>query len=92
MCITKKEQWVYDGKSYDEEVDAVKAALTSIGTRFVKEFHSNPLQGMLTLGADITPLRDRYIDLTDPVPQVEKATPQKVAGEPKGGLTQAQAG
>lgn len=92
MCITKKEQWVYGGKSYDDELSAVKAALTDLGTRFVKEFHSNPLQGMLTLGADITPLRDRYIDLTDPVPQVEKATPQKVAGEPKGGLTQAQAG
>lgn len=83
MCIERKEQWVYGGKSYDDELEAVKAALTDLGTRFVKEYHSKPLDGMLAIGADVTSLRARYIDLTDPVPQVEKAPSEKVAGEPK---------
>jgi hypothetical protein len=82
MCITKKEQWVYGGKSYDEELDAVKAALTDLGTRFVKEWHGNPLQGMLVLGADVTPLRDRYIALTEPRPTGGKGDPEKDTGEP----------
>lgn len=85
MCITKKEQWVYDGKSYDEEVDAVKAALTSIGTRFVKEFHSKPLDGMLELGADISELRIRYLELTCGPAQAGEDLPVKALGEPKGG-------
>lgn len=82
MCITKKEQWVYGGKSYDDELEAVKAALTDLGTRFVKEYHSKPLEGMLALGADVSELRMRYVDLTDPVPGAEKAPSEKVAGEP----------
>ena len=82
MCIVKKEQWVYDGKSYDEEIDAVKAALTHLGTRFVKEFHGKPLEGMLALGGEITPLRDRYLTLLDLELHPEKGTSQKVAGEP----------
>lgn len=85
MCITKKEQWVYDGKSYDEEVDAVKAALTSIGTRFVKEFHSKPLDGMLELGADISELRIRYLELTCGPAQAGVDIPVKALGEPKSG-------
>lgn len=91
MCIERKEQWVYGGKSYDDELEAVKAALTDLGTRFVKEYHSKPLEGMLAIGADVTSLRARYIDLTDPTPQVEKAPSEKVAGEPKSVLTHAQA-
>lgn len=85
MCIEKKEQWVYGGKSYDDELEAVKAALTDLGTRFVKEFHSKPFEGMLVLGADITPLRDRYIELTAPTVQGGKDIPVKALGEPKSG-------
>lgn len=83
MCIVKKEQWVYDGKSYDEEIDAVKAALTHLGTRFVKEFHGKPLEGMLALGGEVTPLRDRYLTLLDLELHPEEGTSEKVAGEPK---------
>lgn len=91
MCIVKKEQWVYGGKSYDDELEAVKAALTDIGTRFVKEFHNKPFEGMLVLGADISELRTRYIDLTAPVPVGGKAPSEKVAGEPLSTMTHAQA-
>lgn len=91
MCIVKKEQWVYGGKSYDDELEAVKAALTDIGTRFVKEFHNKPFEGMLVLGADITPLRDRYIELTAPEPMGGKAPSEKVAGEPLSTMTHAEA-
>lgn len=91
MCITKKEQWVYGGKSYDDELEAVKAALTDLGTRFVKEYHGKPLEGMLALGADVSELRMRYVDLTDPVPTGGNAIPVKALGEPKSAMTHAEA-
>lgn len=83
MCITRQETWAFAGKNYPTELDAVKAALTEIGTRFVKEFHSQPFQGMLALGADISYLRDRYIDLTGPDAGGGEAPSENATGEPK---------
>lgn len=85
MCITKREQWVYGGKSYDDEIDAVKAALTDLGTRFVKEFHNKPLDGMIELGSDVSELRIRYLELTCGTTQVEEVPSKKAPGEPLSG-------
>lgn len=84
MCITKTSSWAYGGTNYPTELEAVKVALTDLGTRFVKEFHSKPLEGMLVLGADITPLRDRYIELTAPTVQGGEGTSEKAGGDPSG--------
>lgn len=78
MCIIKTEAWAYAGTNYTTEKDAVKAALTDIGTRLIKEFHSNPLQGLLTLGAEVSELRDRYMTILDRELQAEKGIPEKV--------------
>ena len=80
MCIIKTEAWAYAGTNYTTEKDAVKAALTDIGTRLIKEFHSNPLQGLLALGAEVSELRDRYMALLDLELHPEQA-PSKKAGE-----------
>lgn len=80
MCITKTEAWAYAGVNYTSEKDAVKAALTDIGTRLIKEFHSNPLQGLLTLGAEVSELRDRYMALLDRELHPEEAPPKEPEG------------
>lgn len=80
MCITKTEAWAYAGVNYTTEKEAVKAALTDIGSRLIKEFHGNPLQGLLTLGAEVSELRDRYLDLLDQELQAEKGIPEKPEG------------
>lgn len=85
MCIKQTTTWAYGGTNYDSELEAVKAALTDLGSRFVKEFHSKPLEGMLVLGADISALRTRYIDLTAPTVQAEEAPseePEGTRGDP----------
>lgn len=82
MCIVKKESWAYGGKNYDTEKEAVKAALTDLGTRMVKEFHSQPFDGMMRLGADITPLRDRYLSILDAEVQAEKGIVENDSREP----------
>lgn len=75
MCIAKVESYQYAGKLYTTELDAVKAALSEIGSRIIKEHAGNPIDGLLKYGADITPLRNRYIDLTAPEVTSEKAVP-----------------
>lgn len=84
MCITRQETWGYAGKNYHEEIHAVQAALIDIGTRFVKEHHSQPLMGLLELGADISALRARYLELRDGPVHPEKAPSENATGEPKG--------
>lgn len=83
MCITEEKKWVYGGKSYDSEIEAVKAALTGIGQQFIKEFHNRPLEGLLELGEDISDLRLRYYALTSPAPVDSTGISEKFAGEPK---------
>lgn len=83
MCITKQETWGYAGKNYHEEIHAVQAALIDIGTRFVKDHHSQPLMGLLELGADISALRARYLELRDGPTQGGEAPSENATGEPK---------
>ncbi len=85
MCIEKVESWAFGGKNYPTELEAVKAALTEIGTRMVKVYHGQPLEGLLELGADISDLRLRYYALTAPCPVGGKEPSEKDAGEPKSG-------
>lgn len=85
MCIIKKESWGYGGTNYDTELEAVKAALTDLGMRFQNEYRGKPLEGMLALGMEITPLRDRYIALTDPDAGGGEGTSEKVGGDPSDG-------
>lgn len=87
MCITKQETWGYAGKNYHEEIHAVQAALMDIGTRLVKEHHSQPLMGLLELGADISALRARYLELRDGPVQDKEAPPKEpegTQGDPSG--------
>ena len=80
MCIMKVESWAFAGKNYGTELEAVKAALIDIGTRFVKEFHSDPLGGLIELGSDVSELRIRYLELTCGPTQGEEAPPKVLEG------------
>lgn len=77
MCIKKVSSFEFAGKLYSTELEAVKAALTEIGTRIIKDHSSNPLEGLLKHGADISALRGRYFDLTAPDAKDSEATPEK---------------
>lgn len=83
MCITKTEAWAYAGVNYTTEKEAVKAALTDMGTRIVKEFHSQPFDGLMKFGMEITPLRERYLELLDMELHAGKAPSENATGEPK---------
>jgi len=63
MCITKTECWVYNDKPYLQEIDAVIAALTDIGSGIMKNHAAHPFNGLLEYGENITPLRHRYLEL-----------------------------
>ena len=80
MTIEKVDSWAYAGTNYSTEKEAVKAALTDIGSRLIKEFHSKPFDGLMQLGVEITPLRDRYLAILDLELQAEKGIPE-TAGE-----------
>lgn len=84
-CIQEVPSYLFAGKLYRNEIDAVKAALTEIGERIVREHHSNPINGLLAHGEDISFLRSRYLHLTSPAPTAVVEAPASITGEPKGG-------
>lgn len=71
MCITKVESFGYAGKLYDTEIEAVRAALTEIGARLLKDHHSNMIVGLTEMGKDIGQLAERHSELT--IEAVERA-------------------
>lgn len=75
MCITKVESFGYGGKLYDTELEAVRAALTEIGARLLKDHHSNMIVGLTEMGKDIGQLAERHSELT--IEAVERAIPQR---------------
>lgn len=80
MCITKVASYEFGGKLYPTELEAVRAALTEIGTKIVKEHASAPHAGLIDKRADLIPLLTRYDELTAPTdaptePTSEKAVP-----------------
>jgi hypothetical protein len=84
MCITIEPCWVYDGKPYLREIEAYRAALTAIAGKIVKDHSTNPLEGLLQHGGDVSRLLARFTELL-PADMVGKGTLQTSAGEPKGG-------
>lgn len=84
-CIQEIPSYLFAGKLYRSEIDAVKAALSEIGERIVREHHSNPLKGLLAYGEDISFLRARYLHLTSPAPAPTAETSAAATGEPMGG-------
>lgn len=83
MCIEKVLSYQFAGKLYPNEIDAVKAALGEIATRIIRDHSTNPFEGLLKHGADVSHLRMRYIDLAcEETPQ--KGTTIINAREPKG--------
>lgn len=76
MCIDKVMSYSYAGKLYPTELDAVKAALSDIGTRLIKDFSTHPVNGLIELGQDISALRARYLALAPAAISTESA-PEK---------------
>lgn len=75
MCITKVESFGYAGKLYDTEIEAVRAALTEIGARLLKDHHSNMIVGLTEYGKDIGELAARLSELT--IEAMERAAPRR---------------
>lgn len=84
MCIKKEACWAYADKPYLKEIEAVKAALSDIATKIVKDYSTNPLEGLLQYGADISELRARYLELLA-LETPQKGTSDSGTGEPMGG-------
>jgi len=90
--ITYGVAWVYRGKPYLKQIDAVKAALEDIARAMYRDYATNPLQGLLAHGEDVSMLRQAYLELldaegdADPSPTLAdtqtEATSETVAGEP----------
>lgn len=76
MCIEKVMSYSFAGKLYPTELDAVKAALSEIGTRLIKDYSTNPVKGLLELGQDISALRERFLALS-PAPISTEEAPEK---------------
>lgn len=74
MCIEKVMSYQWAGKLYATELEAVKAALSEIATRLVKDYSTKPLEGLLALGQDISPLRERYLALAPAPISTESAS------------------
>lgn len=81
MCIEKVMSYQWAGKLYATELEAVKAALSEIATKLVKDYSTKPLEGLIALGGDISALRARYLELS-PTPTATATASEKVAGEP----------
>lgn len=81
MCIEKVMSYQWAGKLYATELEAVKAALSEIATRLVKDYSTKPLEGLIALGEDISALRARYLELA-PTGTATATASEKVAGEP----------
>lgn len=64
MTITQVTSFRFNDKLYPTELQAVRAALEEIGTRLVKDFHHDPVAGLVELGETLSYLRDRYLALT----------------------------
>jgi hypothetical protein len=84
MCIEQVMSHRYNGKLYPAELDAVKAALTEIGVKLIKDHSNDPMKGLLELGEHVSHLRARYIALSPPPIPTDEAPP-KDAGEPEEG-------
>lgn len=81
MCIEKVMSYQWAGKLYATELEAVKAALSEIATKLVKDYSTKPLEGLIALGEDISALRARYLELS-PTATATATASEKVAGEP----------
>lgn len=81
MCISKTVCWIYDGKPHLTEIDAVIAALEDIGQKIMRNHSAHPFKGLLEYGEDITPLRQRYLELLAVGPDTAKV-PVEAPGEP----------
>lgn len=74
MCIEKVMSYSFAGKLYPTELEAVKAALTEIGTRLIKDHSSHPVNGLIELGEDVSALRARYLALSPSPISTESAS------------------
>lgn len=64
MPIQKVEKWSWEGQTFATELEAVNAGLDDIGQRLVTEYATNPRQGLLRYGADISALWIRFNQIT----------------------------
>lgn len=65
MTIQEVTGYSFGGKLYTTEIEAVKAALAEIGSRIVKEHHSNPQNGLIQFSAELMELLPRHSALTE---------------------------
>lgn len=64
MCINRITAWAYGGHNYDNERDAVWAAIDAIGRKLVKDYASNPGR-CLVESPDLPKLLLRYRELSE---------------------------
>lgn len=63
MCIKQKTAWAFAGHNYDTELEAVKAAIDSMGKKLIKDHANNPGQGLIE-NDELPGLLLRYRELT----------------------------
>lgn len=83
MCITKVESYRYGDKHYNTELEAIDAALESVGCRIVKDHAHNPIKGILEHADKLTPLLIRREALVRTGVAAEVASDESQRG-PKG--------
>lgn len=84
MCIDQVMSFRYAGKLYPDELEAVNAALSEIGTKFIKDYSTDPKKGLLELGEHVSSLRARYLALQPPATATDEA-PSEDEGGPDDG-------
>lgn len=72
MCIIKTESWAFVGKSYPTEREAVRAGLTDIGQRIIKDGSGRPLDAVLDSSDELISLLTRHRDIFDEMGEPDK--------------------
>lgn len=73
MCIKRVTAWAFAGRNYDTEIEAVTAAIDTIGKRVVKDHSNDPGKGLLG-NPDLPVLLLRHAEL-----KAEESSPAKTA-------------
>lgn len=76
MCIMKVTAFTYEGKHYDTEQSAVRAAINEIGRKIVKDHSGNPGRGLVE-NPDLPGLLSRYSELTTATGETDRPDPHK---------------
>ena len=64
MPVIKTEKWAWGSETFATELEAVNAGLDGMGRRLVTEYSTDPRQGLLKYGAEISALWIRFNQIT----------------------------